>query len=95
MSQKDNFSGGFLLGTIIGGVVGGIIGTVITNNNNKKNTNNWDEEINLKNSQYSNFDNEKVEHSPMSLEEKINQLNNAIDDVKISLMKNSEKEIID
>jgi Na+/glutamate symporter len=95
MSEKDNFGGGFLLGTIIGGVVGGIIGTVITNNNNKKNTNNWDEEVNLKNSQYSNFDNEKVEHSRMSLEEKINQLNNAIDDVKISLMKNSEKEIID
>ncbi|WP_017294241.1 hypothetical protein [Geminocystis herdmanii] len=94
MSEKDNFGGGFLLGTIIGGVVGGIIGTVIANKNNKK-SENWEEEINLKNSQYSNFDSEKIEHSRMSLEEKINQLNNAIDDVKVSLMKNSEKEIID
>lgn len=95
MSEKDNFGGGFLLGTIIGGVVGGIIGTVIANKNNKNNNNNWEEEINLNNAQYSNFDNEKIEHSRMSLEEKINQLNNAIDDVKFSLMKNSEKEIID
>lgn len=94
MSEKDNFGGGFLLGAIIGGVVGGVIGTVIANKNNKK-SDNWEDELNVKNSEYSNFDSEKIEHSRMSLEEKINQLNNAIDEVKISLTKNSEKEIID
>lgn len=94
MSEKDNFGGGFLLGTIIGGVVGGVIGTVIANKNNKK-SNNWEDELNVKNPEYSNFDHEKIEDSRMSLEEKINQLNHAIDEVKISLTKNSEKEIID
>lgn len=94
MNEKDNFGGGFLLGTIIGGVVGGIIGTVIANKNNKK-SNNWENELNLKNSSYSNFDSDKIEDNSISLEEKINQLNHAIDEVKISLTKNSQKEIID
>lgn len=30
MSQKDNFAGGFLLGTIVGGIVGGVIGSLLT-----------------------------------------------------------------
>ena len=30
MSQRNNFSGGFLLGSIVGGVVGGILGAVLT-----------------------------------------------------------------
>ncbi|BAQ66897.1 hypothetical protein [Geminocystis sp. NIES-3709] len=93
MSEKDNFGGGFLLGTIIGGVIGGVIGTIITNKANE-NKNDWTQDSDIKTSKYSTFDDEEIEHSRITLEEKINQLNNAIDEVKVTLMKNSEKEII-
>ncbi|MGI0479241.1 hypothetical protein ACN4EE_00465 [Geminocystis sp. CENA526] len=94
MSEKDNFGSGFILGTIIGGVVGGIIGTVIANKNNDK-KNNWDDEMNVKNPKYSTFDDDQMEETRMSLEEKINQLNHAIDEVKVSLIRNAEKGIIE
>lgn len=94
MSEKDNFGSGFILGTIIGGVVGGVIGTVIANKNNDK-KNNWDDEMNVKTPKYSPFNDEQMEETRMSLEEKINQLNHAIDEVKVSLIRNAEKEIID
>jgi hypothetical protein len=29
MSQRDNFSGGFLLGAMFGGIVGGALGAVV------------------------------------------------------------------
>ncbi len=35
MSQRDNFAGGFLLGTIVGSVVGGVLGTVLANRSNR------------------------------------------------------------
>ncbi len=30
MSQQDNFSTGFLLGAVVGGVVGGVLGSILT-----------------------------------------------------------------
>jgi gas vesicle protein len=90
MSEKDNFGGGFLLGTIVGGIVGGIIGTVIANKNND-NKNNSDDELPIKNRRYSMIDDEEeMENGRLSLEEKINQLNHAIDDVRVTLLKNTE-----
>ena len=94
MSEKDNFGTGFILGTIIGGVVGGIIGTVI-GNKNSDNSNNWVEKPDIKTPKYSTFnEEEEIEYSRVSLEEKINQLNHAIDEVRVTLLKNSEREII-
>jgi gas vesicle protein len=90
MSEKDNFGGGFILGTIIGGVVGGIIGTVIANKNNE-NKSNSENNSTIKSPRYSMIDDEEeIENERLSLEEKINQLNNAIDDVRVSLLKNTE-----
>lgn len=90
MSEKDNFGGGFILGTIIGGVVGGIIGTVIANKNNE-NKSNSENNSPIKSRRYSMIDDEEeIENERLSLEEKINQLNNAIDDVRVSLLKNTE-----
>lgn len=89
MSEKDNFSGGFLLGTLVGGIVGGVIGTLLANQNkNISQENESDSSVN-------NF--EKNEDSRLKLEDKINQLNHAIDDVRVTLLKNvgnHEKEII-
>ncbi|BAQ60268.1 hypothetical protein GM3708_674 [Geminocystis sp. NIES-3708] len=90
MSEKDNFGGGFLLGTIVGGVVGGIIGTVIANKNNDNKTIS-DNEPSIKSRRYSMIDDEEeIENERLSLEEKINQLNHAIDDVRVTLLKNTE-----
>ncbi len=90
MSDKDNFGSGFLLGTIIGGVVGGIIGTVIANQTKDK-TKKIEGESTLRVNNHSTLDNnEEIENARLSLEDKINQLNHAIDDVRVTLMKNSE-----
>jgi gas vesicle protein len=90
MSEKDNFGGGFLLGTIVGGIVGGIIGTVIANKNND-NKSNSNHESPIKTRRYSMIDDEEeMENGRLSLEEKINQLNHAIDDVRVTLLKNTE-----
>lgn len=90
MSEKDNFGGGFLLGAIVGGIFGGIIGTVIANKNND-NKSNSNDELSIKNRRYSTIDDEEeIENGRLSLEEKINQLNHAIDDVRVTLLKNTE-----
>lgn len=95
MSEKDNFGTGFLLGTIIGGVVGGIIGTVITNKNNANKDNNWRKESEFNTSKYSSFDDDEIDNSRETLEAKINQLNHAIDQVRVTLLKNSPSEIME
>lgn len=90
MSDKDNFGTGFLLGTVIGGVVGGVIGTIIANQTKDK-TRKIEGESNFKINSHSSFDNnEEIENARLSLEDKINQLNHAIDDVRVTLMKNTD-----
>jgi gas vesicle protein len=90
MSDKDNFGTGFILGTVIGGVVGGVIGTIIANQTKDK-TNKIERESNFKINGHSSFDNkDEIENARLSLEDKINQLNHAIDDVRVTLMKNTE-----
>ncbi|MFM7579952.1 MAG: hypothetical protein ACKN9E_14460 [Microcystaceae cyanobacterium] len=84
MSQRDNFAGGFLLGTLIGGTVGGIIGVLLANRQTAVSTAprpnqtpddplpHLDSEVN-------------IELARRRLEEKIAQLNGAIDDVRHQL----------
>ncbi len=84
MSQRDGFTSGFLTGTIVGGIVGGIIGAVVASrldNNEEEN-------------QSSLFQSEKreklsaeesIEIARHRLEDKIAQLNHAIDDVRQQL----------
>jgi gas vesicle protein len=94
MSQRDNFSGGFLLGVIVGSVVGGIAGAVFASKR-------FDEEIldaapadpNLaeakaakaKSRSLRPTSEKEVEAARRSLEDKIAQLNEAIDDVRQQL----------
>jgi hypothetical protein len=91
MSQQDNFGTGFVLGAIVGGVVGGVLGALLTAqrlegasedpllkaeegkpNKGKKRA--------LRGSAEQN-----IELARRSLEDKIAQLNEAIDDVRHQL----------
>ena len=82
MGQKDNFAGGFLLGSVIGSVVGGIVGTLLANRaNNANNSANGTEEEAI-----ASLDSEEnIELARRRLEEKIAQLNLVIDDVRHQL----------
>ena len=82
MGQKDNFAGGFLLGSVIGGIVGGILGTVLTNRANRSDAtlDSSDEEA------IGSLDSEEnIELARRRLEDKIAQLNLVIDDVRHQL----------
>jgi hypothetical protein len=97
MSDKNNFTSGFLLGTLVGGVLGGVIGTVLATKNNISAEDNEDNSF-FKSSSKSSLDNPEIkEDIHLGLEEKINLLNHAIDDVRVTLLKNvnsQEKEPI-
>ncbi|ACA99677.1 MULTISPECIES: hypothetical protein [Cyanophyceae] len=81
MSQRDGFGTGFLLGTIFGGVVGGIAGAIAASkvkDNRAPRQTEWSEE-----EEPLSFDTEEgMEMARRSLENKIAQLNGAIDDVR-------------
>jgi gas vesicle protein len=84
MSQRDNFSGGFIIGSIVGGLVGGLLGTLLANRSARESTPE-DKEF-LQSSTASKFSTEEtIEVARRSLEDKIAQLNLAIDDVREQL----------
>jgi hypothetical protein len=92
MSNRDGFSGGFWLGTLVGGVVGGIVGaSIATQRSNRRDD---DTEIDrlsgerrrkrpLKSSGNRTMD--RMEIARQSLDEKIGDLNNAIDAVRSTI----------
>jgi hypothetical protein len=87
MSQRDGFSTGFFLGSLIGGLVGGALGVVLTNRQlndeepavlrrmKARNNSSTSEE----------GDSRTMESARQSLENKIAELNGAIDEVRSSL----------
>ncbi len=90
MSNRDGFSGGFWLGTIVGGVVGGIVGATIAT----RRANRFEDEDRgrlsgesgdrpLKSSRSRRLD--RMEMARRSLDDKINDLNNAIDSVRSTI----------
>lgn len=85
MSQRNGFSSGFVIGSIVGGVVGGILGTLLaTKNENKSST---EDNSLLQAGTEARFSSteESIEAARHSLEDKIAQLNLAIDDVRQQL----------
>ena len=84
MSRRDSFIGGFFAGAIFGGIVGGVIGTILAN---KKEGDRQMEEASLLEdlSQPKISTEETIEDARRSLEDKIAQLNLAIDDVRQQL----------
>jgi hypothetical protein len=101
MSQRDDFAGGFLLGTIVGGVVGGALGALVASGKLKELvSSDSPEKPLLKNSEKlegkpskarkpslrsQNGQQVDIEAARRSLEDKIAQLNDAIDDVRQKL----------
>ncbi|PSB16254.1 hypothetical protein C7B65_22285 [Phormidesmis priestleyi ULC007] len=91
MSQQDNFSGGFVLGAIVGGVIGGVLGSLLTAQRLEGTT----EDPLLKSEDGKNNKTKKrsihgsteqdIEIARRSLEDKIAQLNDSIDDVRQQL----------
>jgi len=95
MSQRDGFSGGFILGTIVGGVVGGVVGALLTAKQFTDETETSTKPVGA-NSLGSKPNRKKrtikpgregveMEAARRSLEDKIAQLNDAIDDVRQQL----------
>jgi Na+/glutamate symporter len=90
MSDKDNFTSGLITGAILGGIVGGILGTVITAKRQTKNKNGSD--LFLDDENFNLDTEEKIESARRTLENKIAQLNLAIDDVTEQLGVNESLE---
>jgi len=98
MSQQGNFVGGFLLGTLVGGVVGGIVGVLVTSRLSQTGTPEEDRSISKLDSADRTLDRkagkkrqlrasteQNMEVARRGLEDKIAQLNDAIDDVRQQL----------
>ena len=95
MSQRNNFSGGFLLGSIVGGVVGGILGAVLTKQLGEAAS--TEARLNPDSAELKKERKAKkrslsgangsgdIEAARRSLEDKIAQLNDTIDDVRQQL----------
>lgn len=84
MSQQNGFGSGFILGSIIGGVVGGVLGTILTTRNENQVVS--QEKSNLQDDRQISLNSEEsIELARHGLENKIAQLNLAIDDVRQQL----------
>jgi gas vesicle protein len=93
MSQQDNFSGGFLLGAVLGGVVGGVLGSILANrveleaeeaDSSPETKPKTPAKRSLRVAPSETFE-VTAESARRSLEDKIAQLNDAIDDVRDQL----------
>ena len=85
MSQKDGFGSGFVLGSIIGGVFGGLLGASLFSYRDKQNSKEPNKPL-AEGEQAVKFTTEEsIEVARHSLEDKIAQLNLAIDDVRQQL----------
>lgn len=96
MSQKDNFSSGFLLGAIVGGAVGGVLGALLASRQLNEVTTPEEPLLNSNQAEPKLGKSKKkvlksangqsnIEAARRSLEDKIAQLNEAIDDVRHQL----------
>lgn len=87
MSQQGNFLGGFLLGTVVGGVVGGVVGTLAASRLAQAEAKPDIEAKSAKKRQLkaSTSTGQDIELARRGLEDKIAQLNDAIDDVRQQL----------
>ncbi len=96
-NQGDRFAGGFLAGTIFGGIVGGIVGTLVANRLNGETEEGAAHEGNAAKSAQKRFqkirqrvlstpsEDINIEEARQGLEDKIAQLNDAIDQARQQL----------
>lgn len=90
MSQRDNFFGGFIAGTVVGGVVGGMLGVLLSSKLSTQEAATEEPFSKLENKankkrQLKAPTEQSMEVARRGLEDKIAQLNDAIDDVRQQL----------
>ncbi|MBD1839768.1 MULTISPECIES: hypothetical protein [unclassified Coleofasciculus] len=94
MSQRDSFGSGFLAGTIVGGLVGGIVGALVASGRASETNDTPDASLlnpgsseakPSKGKKRQLKDSESIEFARRGLEDKIAQLNAAIDEVRTQL----------
>lgn len=84
MSQRDGFASGFFVGAILGGITGGILGAVVASR--RSNTVEDERQSWLPSDKKAKLGaEESIEMTRRNLEDKIAQLNLAIDDVRQQL----------
>ncbi|MGD1897409.1 MAG: gas vesicle protein [Phormidesmis sp.] len=86
MSQ-NNFAGGFIAGAFVGGIIGGIVGVLASN---RLRSNEPDDDFSqLSEAERRQLENatteERMEIARRGLEDKISQLNMAIEDVRVQM----------
>lgn len=88
MSQQDNFAGGFIAGALFGGLVGGVIGALATARLKPAEGDTASRSLRPSRQSFESLDDateENMELARRRLEDKIAQLNEAIDDVRQQL----------
>lgn len=87
MSNREGFSGGFIAGAAVGGLVGAVLGAVLSRRAAEALLTEPSEAqaFQRSNGKASQLDPERIEVARLSLEDKIAQLNQAIDDVRLQL----------
>ncbi len=83
MSNRDGFTSGLVVGSVLGGLVGGVLGVVLSSRLSKETSTPQHSELNRQ-PHYS-PESKTIETARLSLEDKIAQLNQAIDDVRHQL----------
>ena len=85
MGNRDGFTSGFFLGATLGGLVGGVLGVVLANRINNQDRVDSLLEIQGKSGRATKLTGDNMETARLGLEDKIAQLNQAIDDVRQQL----------
>jgi hypothetical protein len=87
MSNRDGFAGGFIAGAAVGGLVGAVLGAVLSRRAAEVALPESSEAKARKSSNRKGgqLESERIEVARLSLEDKIAQLNQAIDDVRLQL----------
>ncbi|BBD55418.1 hypothetical protein NIES204_27260 [Planktothrix agardhii NIES-204] len=85
MGNRDGFTSGFFLGATLGGLVGGVLGVVLANRINNQDRVDSLLEIQGKSGKATKLTGDNMETARLGLEDKISQLNQAIDDVRQQL----------
>lgn len=85
MSNRDGFAGGFIAGAAVGGLVGAVLGAVLSRRAAEAMLTDPSEAKarKLSNRKGNQLEAERIEVARLSLEDKIAQLNQAIDDVRL------------
>ncbi|OCR01882.1 hypothetical protein BCD67_05155 [Oscillatoriales cyanobacterium USR001] len=83
MSNRDGFAGGFIAGAAIGGFVGALLGVILVRRS--ENLNSEISETKASKGKNHQIETERIEMARLGLEDKIAQLNQAIDDVRLQL----------